>query len=123
PVTKDGPGSNSRTTPVNFSLNSSSVTVRGPTAGSLRWTLSPETPSTTRKWLNPQNTITGNVPASTVSTSRRQPFAVRPYACAAWMTLAALLPSRETPQLTLSSLSGTCRPNQPSTMPSEAAPH
>ena len=44
-----GVGVNVITTPVNAMSNSSSVTVRGPSAGSFRYTRSREKPSTTRK--------------------------------------------------------------------------
>ena len=99
--------SNVRTIPVNDSENSSVLTTRGPVAGSLRWTVPRPKPSTTRKWLNRQNTIIGRLISYRSSGSRRKPCGARPYDRAARITFPALLPSREIPHAARSSSSGT----------------
>ena len=111
------------TTPVKAWSNSSSVTMHGPLAGSFRKTLFLPNPSTTKKWLKFQCTMTGIGISRTSFGSLRKPRASSPYSRAALRMLLALLPSRETPHSSRTLARGTNVPWYSSTVASAAAPH
>ena len=81
-------------------------------------------PSSTTQCENRQNRICGSrSPSASFANGRRYPLACMPYPRAALSMALALDPSRDTPQASRSSSSGTTLPKWASTMPSEAAPH
>lgn len=73
-----GPGVTIRAMPVKAASNSARVTPRGPVAGSLRKTVRPRTPSTTRKWLKFQCAMKGTGSLSAATGSSRMPLASQP---------------------------------------------
>ena len=87
-----------------------SETSRGPLAGSFTHHPLRPCPSTTRKWLNSQKTTNGAASSRSSPGPMAKPRASRPKWRAARTTFPALLPSRETPQASLSFSSGSKRP-------------
>jgi len=111
PSTRASVFSNTRTTPVKLSSNSSIVTLIWPRAGSFKYACLPLKPHSTTKWLKFQKRMQGKDPfLRSAFAEYVMPLAFRPYERAAFSTFTAFDPSRETPQSARTCSSGTHLP-------------